>query len=64
MRERIWNGEVHRWMEWYWTVLVLVLEVGLWMLVLLLLIIMCVSLITYVFFCIIKYYIKNIIKGK
>lgn len=47
-----------------WTVLVLVWEVDLRMLVLLLLVIICMSSTTYVFFCIMKYYIKKIIKEK
>lgn len=36
MKEGIWNGEVHRRIEWYWAVLVLVLQVGVWVLELLL----------------------------
>ena len=50
---RTWDEEVHRWMEWYWTVLALVLEMGLRMLVLLLLVIICLSIKN---LCVLVYY--------
>lgn len=64
MKEGIWNGEVHRRIKWYWAVLVLVLQVGVWVLELLLSVIIWMPFIIYVFFYIIKHYSKKIIKEK